>query len=423
MRILVENSSYKLANMGDIAMLLVTVERLRAIFPVAELYVITTVPDRLRTLIPDAIPFNPDDRNHWCAQRFSSCWPRVFRKTAGANLARRGSLQQLRWTNFRDTSHSLLLRFCRIESVAARRFVEFLESVDLIVAAGAGNVADAFAAHAVCSLLMMHRARQIGIPVVMLGQGLGPVAGRQLLAVMREVMPQLNLLAVRDRAVSLALAKSVGVLPERLVVTGDDAIAPAFLARPSCLGTMLGVNLRVAPYSGLRDDHARQLAEVIGPATAQHKMAALAVPIRTATHGVSDLEAVRPIMAQCSQVEDSTRPIEHPRDVIELIARCRVVVTGSYHAGVFALAQGVPVVAVSATPYYRAKFKGLSSQFMGGCQVIDLQLPGWQRTLARALAAACVDGEAIRPVLLASAAEQVASSQQIYQAIPSQFGG
>ena len=46
--------------------------------------------------------------------------------------------------------------------------------------------------------------------------------------------------------------------------------------------------------------------------------------------------------------------------VIERVGECRVVVTGSYHGAVFALAQGIPVVALVKSPYYVNKMAGLA---------------------------------------------------------------
>ncbi len=59
--------------------------------------------------------------------------------------------------------------------------------------------------------------------------------------------------------------------------------------------------------------------------------------------------------------------------IIERVSRCRVVVTGNYQAAVFALAQGIPIVAVAATAYYRNKFQGLANQFQGGFRIVFLE--------------------------------------------------
>ena len=58
--------------------------------------------------------------------------------------------------------------------------------------------------------------------------------------------------------------------------------------------------------------------------------------------------------------------------MIRQIQRCRLVVTGSYHAGVFALASGIPVVGLAKSSYYRDKFLGLADMFAVGCETVTL---------------------------------------------------
>ena len=53
MHVLVENGTYLLDNLGDVAMLQVTVDRVRRRFPGARIEVLTERPDRLRRFLPD----------------------------------------------------------------------------------------------------------------------------------------------------------------------------------------------------------------------------------------------------------------------------------------------------------------------------------------------------------------------------------
>ena len=48
----------------------------------------------------------------------------------------------------------------------------------------------------------------------------------------------------------------------------------------------------------------------------------------------------------------ATSQCRSAEQVVRMAGRCRTVFTGSYHAAVFALAQGTPVVAIAASPYY-----------------------------------------------------------------------
>jgi colanic acid/amylovoran biosynthesis protein len=64
--------------------------------------------------------------------------------------------------------------------------------------------------------------------------------------------------------------------------------------------------------------------------------------------------------------------IATPEALVGAAANCRAIVTGSYHAAVFGLAQGVPVVCLTKSRYYDAKFGGLQSQFPEACFIVSL---------------------------------------------------
>ncbi|MEU0542770.1 polysaccharide pyruvyl transferase family protein, partial [Nocardia sp. NPDC005978] len=100
-----------------------------------------------------------------------------------------------------------------------------------------------------------------------------------------------------------------------------------------------------------------------------------------------------------------------PGDVAERVARCRVLVTGAYHLAVFALSQGIPVVALTSTEYYDDKFLGLAEMFGGGVRLIHLDDPDLGELLAAAVRAAWDEAEEVREPLRAGADEQVAASR------------
>ncbi len=85
---------------------------------------------------------------------------------------------------------------------------------------------------------------------------------------------------------------------------------------------------------------------------------------------------------------DTSGPDSHlltPQALITTAANCRAIVTGSYHAAVFGLAQGVPVVCLTKSSYYDAKFAGLSALFPGACFVGSLQQPDFADCLRNAI--------------------------------------
>ena len=103
--------------------------------------------------------------------------------------------------------------------------------------------------------------------------------------------------------------------------------------------------------------------------------------------------------------------------LIEQTARCRVVVTGAYHAAVFALAQGIPVVCLSNSPYYQTKFEGLEDLFGRGCAIVGLSDPDLRGRLTIAIERAWDSAEAVRSPLLQSARSQIERSQTAYQRV------
>jgi polysaccharide pyruvyl transferase WcaK-like protein len=72
---------------------------------------------------------------------------------------------------------------------------------------------------------------------------------------------------------------------------------------------------------------------------------------------------------------------QSPEALKRRIAGCRLVIVGSYHAAVFALAQGIPAVGLVFSPYYEAKFKGLQDLFGPACRYVDARRPGWDQDL------------------------------------------
>ncbi len=100
MRILVENSSYKLTNLGDHAMLQVGLDRLRALFPDAEMHVLTSAPQRLREIAPYAIPYYSTGRKAWCRQRLIPRWPQRMAFANRWNHSRSESMTRLKRPEF-----------------------------------------------------------------------------------------------------------------------------------------------------------------------------------------------------------------------------------------------------------------------------------------------------------------------------------
>jgi len=125
-------------------------------------------------------------------------------------------------------------------------------------------------------LAFAHRLRK---PTAMLGQGLGPLQNKRLLRKASGGMRWLQVLGLREGRNSPALAAKLGVPADHVFVTGDDAIEPAYLLRPSSIGTLLGINVRATSYSSVQAPELRVLRGALSHLLAELKVQPTVIPI------------------------------------------------------------------------------------------------------------------------------------------------
>jgi colanic acid/amylovoran biosynthesis protein len=192
------------------------------------------------------------------------------------------------------------------------------------------------------------------------------------------------------------------------VVTGDDAVELAYAAVGTARGTKLGVNLRRAKYAGTSQKTEDQVSIAISQITAILQTEPVVIPIGFDDR---DFEVGARLVGRTynggGQLDIS--------DAIRVESECRVVLTGSYHAAVFALSQGIPAVCVVASEYYRQKFNGLAALFGSGCIVVEANSSTFQSELVSGVMSAWKAAENLRPQLLLAAKAQVETSRSVYR--------
>lgn len=419
MKILVEQSGYPLANLGDISMLQVALARLSNFWPDASIKVFTCVPERLAKFCKNAQPLELSGRNIWY-------YPLIGRlyQLIPSQFAQNWS--DLEW-QLRYYSPSLVkllmelkLKARPVETKAFESFTAAVYGADLVVASGGGYITDEFEELATTVLGILGIAQKLGKPTVMLGHGFGPLEKPKLLAKAKAILPLVNFITLREGRASIPLLNSLGVSQKRLTVTGDDAIELAYEARQPKLGDGIGINLRMAKYAGVN----RQILATLGSALQEYaiakEMPLIPVPI---SEYDSDAETIQKLLIGYEDNFDGDRHLDTPLMVIEQISRCRVVVTGSYHAGVFALAQGIPVVGLACSPYYLDKFLGLAAQFGVGCEIILLEGEDLGEKLKVSIDNAWNSAEIVKRSLLEASKRQIklghAAYQQVYDLVES----
>jgi len=259
-------------------------------------------------------------------------------------------------------------------------------------------------------------ATQQGIPVVMVGQGVDLMEDPEILTRARQVLPKVDLICYRNRCLGKPLLDSLNVPPQRMIMTGDDAVEMAYLARPNTLGSYIGISLRVAVYTQVANRHIQMLRPVVHEAAEKRKTKLLSVPISSAPQE-SDITYIQHILAGYGRTSTGWRKFETSMNSIKRVGQCRLMITGTYHGAVFALAQGIPVIGVAGTQHYFNKLSELADEFTLGCQVLHLEDKDFPEKLAAAIDNAWSSAEQNRPELLKVAARQIELGHGAYKRI------
>lgn len=420
MRILIEQSQYGCFNMGDLAMLQVAVSRLKNFWSDAEIevFLIKRFEDSFKKFCSQALPLSPSGQEIWFTTPLSD---RLYELMP--NKSTQQQLQELEW-QFR----------CRLPNVASsimqqklkkrkrltqyqelNTFINAIAQADLVVASGGGYITDTFEAKAIRSLGILGIANSLGKPTVMVGQGIGPLQNPKLRAKAKMVLPKVDLIALREKRAGLQVLEDIGVSRHKIVATGDDTIEFVYEKRSITLGDGIGVNLRIADYSPIATNIIEKVRSALQEVAPQKNAPLIPVPMEFLKDN-SDVKTIAQLLAGDSNLEELEN-LATPAKIIEQIGRCRVVVAGSYHAGVFALAQGIPVVGLANSQYYKDKFLGLADQFGVGCEVVFLDDDRLSEKLSASINKAWESSEQLRPQLLESARKQIELGRSAYEKI------
>jgi colanic acid/amylovoran biosynthesis protein len=252
----------------------------------------------------------------------------------------------------------------------------------------------------------------------MVGQGIGPIEDPQLAARAREVLPRVDLILIREKLTAPALLRSFGVLENRIVMTGDDAIEMTYQARLGKRENNIGLGMRVSNYAGVKDSHIEEIQHVLRETALKHEARFISIPI---SYSAFEWELDDLVIQRLSAGRNISRPGLHrydePAQLIKLASRCRLVVTGAFHPAVFALAQGIPAICLSSSDTYTNKFLGLIDLFGNGCKVLDLNDKDFPGKLASAIDSAWNSADQVRPQLLEAARRQIDWGHEGYQRI------
>jgi polysaccharide pyruvyl transferase WcaK-like protein len=406
-------------NVGDISMLQVAVSRLQELFPQARIQVLTDSEENLARYCPAAKPLKNRGRVLWFGNGVllgsrrnvvpewlvdSFVWLKRAIRSRFPNLFKRILLWRLRSQNRPE------------EAQAIADFVSAMKKADLFVMCGAGGFYDGCRPWNMDILDLLEAAIQRKRPAVMLGQGFGPISDPPVLRRATEVLPKVDLITLRGGRGASALLRGLGVAESKMETTGDEALELAYRSRSAQGGQGLGINMRFAGSAGTDEQDVERIGLVIQQFARQHNTPLIPVPI--AMHALlRDDLAIKRLLVGFDETTAGGRDLDSPIKVIKQIALCRVVVTGAYHAAVFALAQGIPVVALAKSDYFAGKMLGLEDQFGEGCQTVLLHEPNVEKNLQSAIEKVWESADKMREPLLEATLRQIAATERSYKHI------
>ena len=413
-RILVDCGDYSCGNLGDVAMLQVALRRLRGVFPGASLDVLTDDPGALAAHCPEASPVPRRGRDQWFGG--VEALARLEGRLPSASEGLGYLVERFRW-RWPEVWELLLRTRLRLHGSSERdldAFLAALSRADLCVVAGVGGITDHAQRWSREMLNLLELAEQRWIPTALFSHGLGPLSNTSLRARAAAVLSGVSLIALREQRAGLPLLRSLKVSGPHVCVTGDDAIELAYEARPAVLGDALGVNLRVARSANVGTEFIGPLREAWEGFARARGVRLLPVPIGLG-RASQDAKTLQEVLAGSCEAASELADLNTPAKVICQVGRCRIVVTGAYHAAVFALSQGIPAVCLARSAYFLDKFLGLADQFERGCEVVSLDSADLPARLTAAMETAWLAAEQLRPGLLEAAGKQIAAGRAAYE--------
>jgi len=432
MRILFDQVIYDLRNKGNVALTQVALRRVRNFWPEASLEVMTETAHILRLYCPEAFPVKVFEGKNWLENRGSL---RGIQLLTPAPILRvlleiREELHHRKITprRIKQWIRNIAGRLREVQipemelDPEPRGFVHFdsrdveqaLEGADLVIGTGGGYLVDTDKYITTPVLKRLHMAKQKGKFVALVGQGVGPIEDPEFRAVAASVLPEVDLILVRESPFAIPMLESLGVPPDRILMSGDDAVELAYEARSSVLGDGIGISMRMASYTDVQGRDLQQIRLVLHKTAA--KFGARLIGLPTSCCGIeSDQFKIRELLDGYPKAFQSPFRFESVPELIRKVGECRVVVAGAFHAAVFALAQGIPAIGLVKSEEYAIKFHGLVDQFGAGCQYFYLNDERFEEKLTDAISTAWEMAEDLRPRLLQAASNQIQLNQMAYQ--------
>jgi polysaccharide pyruvyl transferase WcaK-like protein len=372
-------------NLGDQAMLINTVARLRRTLPGCEITALAAKPDRLAEL--EAV------------KRVR--WP------TGIFLPLRGPAPKLRvpgaWRLWRMQALWRGRQFVRAARVlretgslppgtlpAAAELLTLMQEHDFALNYGCGGLNDIWTqAHVYVWCFCYQAAHALGKRVAVTGQGIGPLSHPLDRWLLCAALNEVDAITVRDCRDSAELLLRGGVRRSLVRIAADDAASLAHAPREAVLKALaeegvpdthplVMVHFRDTTFDGeMGEEGSRVMAAVLDRLIEEAGAHICFVSMSYEPDGerVDDRLAAEKVRKLMRQPERATvlQRIYDPPTVKGIVAEADLAVGTSYHFLMFALTAARPTVGLYKGPYYRQKLRGLFGHFELENTIVDLE--------------------------------------------------
>lgn len=358
-------------NVGDEAQLGASLGRWRRLIPGVHLEVLTPSPDYTRHIHQVKADWGP--RVVWFHSNTDSTY---FESKLPFKLRFLGMWIRLTLTA-RCMRSGLPLAFANEFEVD---LLSRIRSVDVLHISGGGFLTGMTVSRLWENALLMRLCQLLGTPYLLTGQTLGVFRSRWDRWLARKSLMKADYIYLRDRGISEAELKSIGVEGDHVKSTFDDALFFDSLDEEAtkALLSVNGINPD-RPYaiinfhywgqnSEIRERSCQRFAELSDYLTDQYGLQLLFVPMAP-----SDEAAEDDVIARMQHAGNATRlnynyDYREARAVYQL---ARMVFTMKHHPIIFAYGEGVPVLSVALDDYYYHKNKGAMDNCGHGRYCLD----------------------------------------------------
>lgn len=381
---IIEQGGYALRNFGDFMMLKVTVNRIVKHHPSAKIYIVSKNDKRLKELFPLAINLYPESLSF------------LYDKgSLFGSFSRKYDLISLFEEKLSEWFKRNFIQLVLVKRKLTKRrltenqksWVQAILEADYIIACGGGYLNDIWGKQTLRNHIDTLRLGQtINAKTAFIGQGLGPLNDKKILHQFKQVAHKLDLLTLRDNIESVATCKKVNI--NDYIFTGDDALALCKPERSSSPQHYIGVNIRLSHYTeGFDNSVVQNLATICHELFVSSLLTPRIVPISRVKQADDVFNSAKLIRNE----DERKRAVKEAENItseevlLEHIQGCRLMITGCYHAGVLALGNGIPVIALVSSDYYNTKFTGLADCFKHfAIELIDVRAEHFEEKIITA---------------------------------------